>query len=214
MNEKQQRPLGRPRQTDKKQPTNELIIQVAALLFMENGYQNVSIDDVAEKCNVTKATVYYYYASKAELFTQTMVQMMVRIREKIRMLLQENLPLKERLLNITKSHLKGTVDVKMDGFMKGTKNTLSADQKVKIKQAEASMYEAIENAFIDAIAKNEIREMNPTFLAQTYLSLLKVSNYNNEKKQIFSTIEEVAEQIIGLFWQGVRKQEEHQNKQQ
>ena len=38
--------------------------------------------EVAKVCGVTKATVYYYYSTKADLFTATMIQMMVRIREK------------------------------------------------------------------------------------------------------------------------------------
>ncbi|WP_188455348.1 TetR/AcrR family transcriptional regulator [Virgibacillus oceani] len=207
MKRKQERPLGRPRQSEKKQPTNQLIIQAATRLFLENGYQHVSIDNVANKSNVTKATVYYYYASKAELFTETMVQLMVHIGEKINALLHENLPLKERLLNITKTHLKGTVNVDMAGFMKGTKNTLSNDQHRRIEQAEGGLYQAIENAFMDAMEQNEIRMTNAAFLAQAYLSLLKVGYYNNEKQQILPTIEEVAEQIIELFWHGVHLSE-------
>lgn len=204
MKAKHNRSPGRPRSSDKEQPTEETIIQAASRLFLENSYQNVSVDDVAKKCNVTKATVYYYYDSKADLFTETMVQMMNRIREKMQVMLQEDLPLRHRLLNVTIAHLKATVDIDLDGFMREAKNTLTAEQIKKMHEAEANMNKAVEKAFVDAMAKDEIREINPTFAAQAYLSLLKVGNYKtSDNESIFSTVEETAEQIVRFFWQGL-----------
>lgn len=204
MKAKHNRSPGRPRSSELETPTKEMILKAAARLFLDNGYQHVSVDDVAKLCDVTKATVYYYYASKAELFTETMVQMMERIREKMHTMLQESLPLHSRLLNVTEAHLKATVDFDMDGFMKGTKNTLSSEQIKRMNQAEKGMYQAIEEAFVDAMAKGEIREVNPTFAAQAYLALLKVGNYKTDDNlSIFPTIEKTAEQINSFFWQGL-----------
>lgn len=204
MKAKHNRSPGRPRSSDKEQPTEETIIQAASYLFLENSYQNVSVDDVAKKCNVTKATVYYYYDSKADLFTETMVQMMNRIVEKIHSILVEDLPLRKRLLNVTEAHLKATVDIDMDRFMREAKNTLTAEQIKKMHEAEANMYRAIEKAFVDAIAEGEIREVNITFATQAYLSLLKVGNYKTtDNESIFSTVDETAEQIVHFFWQGL-----------
>lgn len=204
MKAKHNRSPGRPRSSELETPTKEMILKAAARLFLDNGYQHVSVDDVAKLCDVTKATVYYYYASKAELFTETMVQMMERIREKMHTMLQESLPLHSRLLNVTEAHLKATVDFDMDGFMKGTKNTLSSEQIKRMNQAEKGMYQAIEEAFVDAMAKGEIREVNPTFASQAYLALLKVGNYKTDDNlSIFPTIEKTAEQINSFFWQGL-----------
>ena len=76
-----QRPLGRPRQNKNTKSTKETILEVATRLFLTQNYQVVSMDEVAKVCGVTKATVYYYYSTKADLFTAT-TEMMVRIREK------------------------------------------------------------------------------------------------------------------------------------
>jgi len=43
------------------------ILAVAAELFGERGYAAVSLDDVAERLDVTKGSLYYYFASKDEL---------------------------------------------------------------------------------------------------------------------------------------------------
>ena len=204
MKAKHNRSPGRPRSSDKEQPTEETIIQAASRLFLENSYQNVSVDDVAKKCNVTKATVYYYYDSKADLFTETMVQMMNRIVEKVHSMLEEDLPLRKRFLNVTEAHLKATVDIDMDKFMREVKNTLTAEQIKKMHEAEANMHRAIEKAFVDAMAEGEIREINITFATQAYLSLLKVGSYKTaDNDSIFSSFDETAEQIVQFFWQGL-----------
>jgi AcrR family transcriptional regulator len=43
------------------------ILTVAAELFGERGFDAVSLDDVAERLDVTKGSLYYYFASKEEL---------------------------------------------------------------------------------------------------------------------------------------------------
>lgn len=43
------------------------IIKTAAELFGERGYDDVSLDDVAERLDVTKGLLYYYFASKDDL---------------------------------------------------------------------------------------------------------------------------------------------------
>ena len=43
------------------------ILAVAAELFGERGFDAVSLDDVAERLDVTKGSLYYYFASKEEL---------------------------------------------------------------------------------------------------------------------------------------------------
>jgi AcrR family transcriptional regulator len=45
------------------------ILTTAAELFGERGYDAVSLEDVADRLDVTKGSLYYYFASKDELVT-------------------------------------------------------------------------------------------------------------------------------------------------
>jgi AcrR family transcriptional regulator len=47
----------------------EEIVRTAAELFGERGYDAVNLEDVAERLDVTKGSLYYYFASKEELGT-------------------------------------------------------------------------------------------------------------------------------------------------
>ena len=49
--------------------TKDMIRDTALELFKEQGYDNVSIMDICNKCEITKRTFYYHYESKAELLS-------------------------------------------------------------------------------------------------------------------------------------------------
>ncbi len=48
----------------------ERTIEVAASLFYERGYENTSLDAIAERMNVTKPFIYAHFVSKAELLAE------------------------------------------------------------------------------------------------------------------------------------------------
>ncbi|WP_246943719.1 TetR/AcrR family transcriptional regulator [Bacillus pinisoli] len=210
MKAKKKRPLGRPPLREKKKPTNVIILQAATELFLTNGFQDVSIDDVASKCNVTKATVYYYFESKAALFTEAMVQMMLFICDHMEAMLSVNEPLKNRLYNVAEAHLQATFNIDLEGFVRETKNSLNKKQLQQMQDSEEKMFNLLEQAFIDAIKANEIPEVNTKFAVHSYMAILKVGNYrNSDKTSLFPTVEETAENIINFFWNGLfQKQDE------
>lgn len=57
---------------EREQQENEnLIIDTAIRLFCENGYENITMNMIAEKSEFTKRTVYRYFSSKEDLFFAT-----------------------------------------------------------------------------------------------------------------------------------------------
>lgn len=50
--------------------TRENIIKAAFKLFLERGYNGVSINDVLKETELTKGGLYHYFAGKKELFTE------------------------------------------------------------------------------------------------------------------------------------------------
>jgi len=52
--------------------TKKYIIEIARQLFSEYGYLGVSMSDIAEKLNVTKAALYYHFTGKAEIYRRVL----------------------------------------------------------------------------------------------------------------------------------------------
>jgi len=58
----------RSRQTEEISPTRELIMEAATQLFLEKGYRGVTISEVMESVGITKASFYYYFENKKDLY--------------------------------------------------------------------------------------------------------------------------------------------------
>ena len=76
------------------------IIRVAQAAFLENGYAATSMNSIAAKVGGSKATLYYYFPSKEELFAAAFTE---RTRELEQVLFDdelEKLPLREALTTL------------------------------------------------------------------------------------------------------------------
>lgn len=205
-NQKSGRPLGRPKSSESETPTNVLILLTAARLFLENGFQEVSIDDIAKEAGLTKATVYYYFGSKAELFKEVMVALMAKVRSHINHFLGSDKSLYDRLFDVAVAHLKATTTIDLEGFMRESKTSLSKEQIQEMKMAEEEMFLSIEQAFLDAMIRGEIPNINAKFAAHSYIALTRVGNYRQpDGTPIFDSVETAAQNIMNVFWNGFFK---------
>ena len=59
--------------TEKEKNTSERIIQVARELFAQKGYSAVSMDEIAKRVGIKKASLYYHFKSKDEIY-RTIIQ--------------------------------------------------------------------------------------------------------------------------------------------
>lgn len=195
-----QRPLGRPKKEAQKKSTKDTILQLATNMFLEKGYPLVSMDDVAQKSDVTKATVYYYYKTKADLFTDAMIQLMLRITKSIVKILSSEAPLKEQLFTLAKIHLQATIDIDINNFMKEAKLSLSDEQQKIMKEAEAEMYHALEEGIQKAMDKGEIPQGNAHLGAFIFISMLTAGKAN---ETTFTSLDDLVTQIVNFFWNGL-----------
>ncbi|MCE2510027.1 MAG: TetR/AcrR family transcriptional regulator [Alphaproteobacteria bacterium] len=68
-------PLPSPDPDDAPSPKREAILRAGCRLFLEYGYGAVTMDAIARDANVSKRTVYSYFASKESLFAGVMTAM-------------------------------------------------------------------------------------------------------------------------------------------
>src|SRR5258708_36186901 len=56
----------------------ERVVQAADRLWSERGLQGASLEDIAREAAVTKPTLYYYFADKSGLFTETVCSVLAQ----------------------------------------------------------------------------------------------------------------------------------------
>jgi TetR/AcrR family transcriptional regulator, cholesterol catabolism regulator len=71
---------GTGRRERHKQQTRERIIAAAAASFAEQGFDGTTVDDIAERADVARATVFNYFSDKQELLRAYLGQRGTRLR--------------------------------------------------------------------------------------------------------------------------------------
>ncbi|ACA38387.1 TetR/AcrR family transcriptional regulator [Lysinibacillus sphaericus] len=197
--------LGRPRHDENAKPTKDLVLETATKLFIKEGYKNISMDDVAKACNVTKATIYYYYPTKGELYTSALIAMMDRIKLSILQILEQQKPFKERLEQLVKVHLSATIDIDMNNFMWEASINLSESQLRQVQASENEMYHTIERAIQIEMDKGTIRKGNAKFFAHNFMALMTVGYFKDgDGKTLLGSIDVTAKEVTNFFWLSVQ----------
>lgn len=200
MNEPQKRKPGRPKAADKVQ-TMDQILRIASFQFMEHGFEKVSLEGVAKACGITKASVYYYYTNKAELFTACLVFVLSIAYESTKKLIQGPGSLRERLLVVAERHM-ANAHIDFETMMREASQGLNDEQIAKIRQAENALHLLLADVFQQAMDNNEIRPYNPLLLAHAYTAVMTVRN----RKEVVSdsqSLKQSAEEIVDLLWNGL-----------
>ncbi|MGK4151416.1 TetR/AcrR family transcriptional regulator [Kurthia gibsonii] len=196
--------LGRPKQEDRVIPTKTHILNTAIQLFLQYSYKNTAMDEVALKCNVTKATVYYYFKTKAELFTAAVESLMTTVRQSSVKILSQHIPFQERLEQLIIVFTRATVDIDIHTFIREASSSLSEDQLKRIQASEDAMHDAIEACFAKEVENGVLPNKSTKFMAHLFLSLLNLSKFTDSNGQgFFNSLEETAHEITTFFWNGV-----------
>ncbi|WP_394184918.1 TetR/AcrR family transcriptional regulator [Metabacillus halosaccharovorans] len=192
---------GRPKVKTEMNITRERISTTAAHLFLTYGYESVSMQQVAEASNVTKASVYYYFKDKATLFTKAVSSMFQRITGRVEELLQSTKGLESRLYEVTLEHLKRP-HIDFETLLQEAGSSLSKDHIREIRESEQDIHKALENIFKQAMENGEIVTTSPLLLAHAFSTVTMIKN----KTELITELggyEKTAQSLVDLFWTGI-----------
>jgi AcrR family transcriptional regulator len=73
------------------------IVETALELFSEKGYENTTIQDIAERMNVSPGLCYRYFKSKTEIFAATSEYYAIQAVEQMKIPISQDIPAIEKL---------------------------------------------------------------------------------------------------------------------
>ncbi|MBB3111735.1 AcrR family transcriptional regulator [Paenibacillus phyllosphaerae] len=191
---------GRPKHDTSREPVQDVLLRTAARLFMEKGYEQVSLDHIARACNVSKPSIYYHFANKPELFKASVIALLNMVNTKTAHLLDEAGDLESGLLNVAETRLANP-HPEFEMIMKEAANYLSPDQLELIRAAEQQIYHLLASRFKLAMEQGEFRTNDPMLLAQTFSTMLLLGNRHDTRQQ-FASPSDLGKQIVDLFLHG------------
>lgn len=112
-----------------KELTRSLIMEAAHDLFIHEGYQHVSMRQIAKQLGYSHGALYYHFDNKAELFYAMVEQDFQLLNEKLHDVLQQDISPKEKL----KAVLLGFIEF-------GLNNQSQYEVMFMVKDAEVKSY--------------------------------------------------------------------------
>jgi AcrR family transcriptional regulator len=59
------------------------ILEKALAVFMDDGFDGATFQRIADRCNITRTTLYIYFKNKKEIFNYSIKQLLVKVEENI-----------------------------------------------------------------------------------------------------------------------------------
>lgn len=198
-------------------PTALKILHTAAQLFMQLGYRAVSINDIVKAAEITKPTLYYYFADKAELFTQMGLQKLEAMHAAIDAALVGARGLEARL-----AALAGVLLNASDGDMRLMRHEmaehLSPAHQARLAQAfQQHLFMPIYHEMQAGIERGALAQHSAAELTMLFLALMEAFHgYGGQisgmqlppqigqfRPQVFTPAA-----LVGMFLYGVARTEE------
>jgi len=98
----------RARREREKEERRQSILRAARKVFFKNGFHRATVDNVAERAEVSKGTVYLYFESKETILALLLLEGLNELVEKLEQAYaaKESLPADERLRRLSRAYLR------------------------------------------------------------------------------------------------------------
>ncbi|MEG0551567.1 MAG: TetR/AcrR family transcriptional regulator [Vagococcus sp.] len=182
------------------------VIEVAALLFFQEGYTYTSMDEVVKKSGVSKSNVYYHFSSKEELLLAVIDYWIDVYQSNIEEVMkQTDLSLSERMLTFLEGLASSIEQRNYQGscpfitFIMQSPND-DLDVKEKINHFFDDLTSICEHLIQQGIETKEFRkDINAKETAQLFINNLEGALFLAEVKRDSSIITSTAKDFLKLL---------------
>jgi AcrR family transcriptional regulator len=168
---------------------------------MQRGYEAVSLEMIAESASITKAAIYYYFPTKADVFTAAVEWLLSVIHRESQKILRGPEPFRDRLRQLTKTRLAvAESHFDFDRVLLEAQDQLNEEQRAHIDRVMQALTDLLQEAARQAYLAGEPVHPDPVFFAHAYMALLNVAYARGpEGTRVFSDRNAVAESIVSLL---------------
>tara|TARA_Y100000590_G_scaffold459306_1_gene616006 strand:+ start:91 stop:669 length:579 start_codon:yes stop_codon:yes gene_type:complete len=169
------------RKKEEREYRKSKIIEGALKVFKSQGIDRTTMDEIALESGFGKATLYYYFASKDEVFIAIMETGWKQLWEGIESLIVDNKNPKEKFINIVKEIASIVNNNKnLYGFLFTAPNHIQEASKQTWKTYQERLYSILKSIIEEGIKAKEFIKLDPGFLMKAIGGLFHGLLINNE----------------------------------
>jgi len=176
------------------QNTKENIINMARKLFSERTYLTVSMSDIANKLNITKAALYYHFTGKAEIYKKVLEKVFNELEEEILKATSQVQNPKEKLRQLIIGYLKyGQKDKFLIKSLLLCISKIDLSLKNKVMELRNKLNLSIQQIFKEIFPNKDIKSL--VFLFTGMMNGLLLEQSLSDK----INLEEAVERVIAVL---------------
>src|SRR6478735_1028505 len=187
----------------------ETLLEAACQLFLEDGYDAVSMQQIAEAAGMTKGAPYYHFRNKDDLFMQVFVLSIERMKAGFASQLETDGTLDERLKRAM-VYVFRTTQGDLSRLFSDFERYLSVSCRADLKSSaldHGNMVNGLIPFFEAAAARGEFSRVSPAQAARIYIMLtmgqlqwIRFQQFGVEEVQ---TPEAMADELVSVLLQGI-----------
>lgn len=189
--------------------TRERIFQAALKIFTINGFEGARMDKIATEVGINKASLYFHFKSKEEIFKELFYDIVQKYRDKMKTILMcyKDMSCNERLKAIYNDYLEYNLDnVEMDFWNRVyylPPSNLREDIILITSESKKEFVADLTNIMEEGIKHRELQPMNPSHMANTFyyiLTCIDLSSGLMSKEQALLDMDNSFE----VLWKGIK----------
>lgn len=182
--------------------SKEKILKIAVEEFAKHGYEGVSMNNLAKKLELNKATIYYHFEDKKSLYNEVLKSILTDSQEELHAIAYANEPATKRLKNYIKFlTCKIASDTKIISIMYREMANFGINIDKNILEYINKDIEAFNNIIQDLHVKKSYSHIDiqsfKFMIVSTIMSYLAIQNSNHELKYLnsFDTTDKLSEYL-------------------
>jgi len=193
------------RQSKERELRKEQILKGALTVFKSKGVEGATMDEIAKEADFGKATLYYYFSSKEEIFIELLDRGWIMIWESIEPVIQDHTHPKETFINALNviGGLVGENQVLFEFLFTAPQMMPSAllEGKPTWKGYQNKMYGVFQGLLEEGMAKGEFPQMRSDLMMRAIGGLFHGLFFLGHDKKPMSreTMEEFITTFIGNY---------------
>ena len=197
-------PKGIPLTTEEQQRRRKEIFDATVHLFLEKGFKETSMREIAETAGVGKSTLYDYFKSKDEILVSYFEDAINELTENAREIVTQDLGISEKLRKIMEMHLAYSIDSKTFYLkLSAEVQTLSLGSQKKIQSQRYAYQDMLSELIEEGIRQGAYRPVNTLFAARSIFMLLTMAVFTSRPDAIGDP-EEMMDEAISIFFEGIQ----------
>jgi TetR/AcrR family transcriptional regulator, cholesterol catabolism regulator len=180
--------------------STEAVVAAASKVFLEKGYQNATISDIAEAAGISRPTIYQYAPSKKwllERIAQIVIEEGRTFTDDVK---ARDLPPLERLTELVRGHVTRSVKYRVSlGIMTSEAAEFSPEQVADIRARVREAVNDIRAALAELVEQGVARSDVDLDVAASMLHTSLVNVYRWYDESVHGAVEHVAEEVLKML---------------